>query len=135
MRSLSPALVGRLVLEELGNYLPIPAAHIMRTAVHDNANTPLYINTAGSWTDRPGARSQIPNLYLAGDFCQNPIDLATMEGAVVSARIAARELAADERVVLDGPSVAPEMSPFLLRLLVRLSAPLMVIPWLRARLG
>lgn len=135
MRSLSPGLVERLVLAELAAYMPIPTASITRTALHDNVSSPLYINTAGSWADRPGARTQIPNLYLAGDFCQNPIDLATMEGAVVSARIAAREIGHDEGVLLDGPELAPEMSPFLLRVLVRLSAPIMVIPWLRARLG
>ncbi|HKA87801.1 MAG TPA: FAD-dependent oxidoreductase [Haliangiales bacterium] len=135
MRSLSPGLIERLVLAELREYLPIPAASVVRTALHDNADTPLYINTAGSWADRPGTRTQIPNLYLAGDYCRNPTDLATMEGAVVSARIAARELGHDEGVALAGPDVPREMSPFLLRLLVRLSAPIMVIPWLRARFG
>src|SRR5262249_26083614 len=92
MRSLSPGLIERPVLAELPNDLPIPAATVVRPALHDTADTPLYINTAGSWADRPGTRTQIANLYLAGDYCRNPTDLATMEGAVVSARIAAREL-------------------------------------------
>lgn len=135
MRSLSPDLISRLVMAELRAYLPIPESMVVRTALHDNADTPLYINTAGSWTDRPEARTQIPNLYLAGDYCQNPIDLATMEGAVVSARLAARELGHDEGVVVDGPTLPPEAPPFLLRLAVRASAPFMVIPWLLSRLG
>lgn len=58
-----------------------------------NANaTPLLINTAGSWKDRPGVRTQVPNLFLAGDFVQTDIDLATMEGANESGRRAANAI-------------------------------------------
>jgi len=135
LRSLSPALVMPLVLEELAAYLPIPPADIVRTALHDNVSAPLYINTAGSWPDRPEARTQIPNLYLAGDYCQNPVDLATMEGAVVSALIAAKELADDEGLLVSGPELPPEVPPLLLRLLIKLTAPLAAVAWLRARWG
>ena len=53
---------------------------------HNNNETPLLINTAGSWTQRPTARTPIPNLMMSGDFVQTDIDLATMEGANESAR-------------------------------------------------
>jgi uncharacterized protein with NAD-binding domain and iron-sulfur cluster len=60
-----------------------------------NANqTPLLVNTAGSWNDRPGVRSKIPNLFLAGDYVQTDIDLATMEGANESGRRAANAILA-----------------------------------------
>ena len=53
---------------------------------------PLLINTAGSWTKRPRARTKIPNLFLAGDYVQTDIDLATMEGANESGRAAVNAL-------------------------------------------
>ncbi|NYI99568.1 uncharacterized protein with NAD-binding domain and iron-sulfur cluster [Nocardioides thalensis] len=54
--------------------------------------TPLLINTAGSWEDRPKARTKIPNLLMTGDFVQTDIDLASMEGANESARYAANAI-------------------------------------------
>ena len=52
------------------------------------------MNTAGSWKDRPGVRTRLPNLFLAGDFVQTDIDLATMEGANESGRKAANAILA-----------------------------------------
>jgi len=49
---------------------------------------PLLVNTVGSWDKRPQARTKIPNLFLAGDYVQTDIDLATMEGANESGRAA-----------------------------------------------
>jgi hypothetical protein len=53
---------------------------------------PLLINQAGSWEYRPEARTQIPNLFLAGDYVRTNTDLATMEGANESARRAVNAL-------------------------------------------
>ena len=47
---------------------------------------PLLVNTAGSWANRPGAVTKIPNFFLASDFVQTNTDLATMEGANEAAR-------------------------------------------------
>jgi len=54
--------------------------------------TPLLVNTAGSWPDRPDVRTRLPNLFLAGDFVRTDIDLATMEGANESGRKAANAI-------------------------------------------
>ncbi len=54
--------------------------------------TPLLVNTAGSWKDRPESRTRIPNFFLAGDFVRTGIDLATMEGANESGRKAANAI-------------------------------------------
>ncbi len=58
-----------------------------RTRRNSNA-TPLLINTVGSWQHRPEAVTEIPNLFMSGDFVRTDIDLATMEGANESARAA-----------------------------------------------
>jgi uncharacterized protein with NAD-binding domain and iron-sulfur cluster len=48
--------------------------------------TPLLVNTVNSWQNRPQARTEVPNLFLSGDYVQTDIDLATMEGANESGR-------------------------------------------------
>ncbi|MEA2171388.1 MAG: hypothetical protein QOF76_4688 [Solirubrobacteraceae bacterium] len=53
---------------------------------------PLLVNTVGSWDKRPQAATKIPNLFLAGDYVQTDIDLATMEGANESGRAAVNAL-------------------------------------------
>jgi Flavin containing amine oxidoreductase len=41
---------------------------------------------------RPTATCEIPNLFLAGDFCRTFVDVVTVEGAVVSGLNAAEAL-------------------------------------------
>ncbi len=53
---------------------------------------PLLVNTVGTWEKRPTARTKIPNLFLAGDYVQTDVDLATMEGANESGRAAVNAL-------------------------------------------
>jgi hypothetical protein len=55
---------------------------------------PLLINTAGSWADRPDARTRIPNLWLASDYVRTHTDLATMEAANEAARRAVNAILA-----------------------------------------
>jgi uncharacterized protein with NAD-binding domain and iron-sulfur cluster len=47
---------------------------------------PLFINTAGSWRNRPHAVTAIENLFLAADYVRTNTDLATMESANEAAR-------------------------------------------------
>src|SRR3954454_13288480 len=59
----------------------------------ENRNdTPLLVNTVGTWTKRPQAHTKIPNLFLAGDYLQTDVDLATMEGGNESGRAAVAAL-------------------------------------------
>jgi uncharacterized protein with NAD-binding domain and iron-sulfur cluster len=53
---------------------------------------PLLVNTVGTWAKRPKARTKVPNLFLAGDYVQTNVDLATMEGANESGRAAVNAL-------------------------------------------
>jgi uncharacterized protein with NAD-binding domain and iron-sulfur cluster len=59
---------------------------------------PLLVNELGSWWIRPNAYTEIPSLYLAGDFVRNNTDLATMEGANEAARRAVNALVADRGI-------------------------------------
>ncbi|MGI5218208.1 hydroxysqualene dehydroxylase [Nocardia sp. CA-290969] len=54
--------------------------------------TPLLVNTVGSYDHRPHAHCAIPNLFFGGDHVRSHIDLATMEGANESGRNAANAI-------------------------------------------
>jgi zeta-carotene desaturase len=84
-----------LLLEEICEYLPITPADVESWELNPNTGVPLFINTIGAWPNRPGAKSKIKNLYLAGDFAKNAIDLACMEGAVSAALETAGQILAD----------------------------------------
>jgi hypothetical protein len=55
-----------------------------------NVGRELFINEVGSWKWRPETRTKVPNVFLAGDFCKNFIDVVSLEGAVVSGLQAAQ---------------------------------------------
>jgi hypothetical protein len=119
LASLADADATRVLLDEARQYLPFDDADLDWTVLNSNLTKPLFINTIGAWPNRPSARTLAPNLYVAGDFVKNPIDLACMEGAVHSALQAARALlhAAGER---DLPTPAhPPTYPRALLLLLR----------------
>jgi uncharacterized protein with NAD-binding domain and iron-sulfur cluster len=83
------------LLEEIGEYLPIKPSDVESWEINPNTQVPLFINTIGAWPNRPRAQSQVRNLYLAGDFVKNGIDLACMEGAVSAALEAACKILGD----------------------------------------
>jgi uncharacterized protein with NAD-binding domain and iron-sulfur cluster len=74
------------------SYFLDPGIHWHPRRGRNTNETPLLVNTVGSWEKRPQARTKVPNLFLAGDYVQTDIDLATMEGANESARAAVNAL-------------------------------------------
>lgn len=56
-----------------------------RSHYQSNKDEVIFINQVGSWDWRPETHYRaIPNLFFAGDFCRNRIDMATAEAAVTS---------------------------------------------------
>jgi uncharacterized protein with NAD-binding domain and iron-sulfur cluster len=65
-----------------------PGIHWVSSRKANRNDTPLLVNTVGTWEKRPQAHTPIPNLFLAGDYVQTDVDLATMEGGNESGRAA-----------------------------------------------
>jgi NAD(P)-binding Rossmann-like domain/Flavin containing amine oxidoreductase len=83
-----------LLLKELQRFLDFRPGDVDKDRCHvqTNVGEELFVNQVGSWDHRPKATCDIPNLFLAGDFCQTFVDVVTIEGAVVSGLLAAEAL-------------------------------------------
>jgi hypothetical protein len=130
-----------LLLEEICEYLPIKPADVESWELNPNTDVPLFINTIGAWPNRPRPKTKVKNLYLAGDFVKNAIDLACMEGAVSAALEAAAQILSDhgETGTLPVVQVPPEWPRWLLVLARILMVPMVavarVIAWLEEKLS
>jgi hypothetical protein len=88
------------IIHELARFVPFTYADIDYWHIQANVGAELFVNEVGSEQWRPqGPRGGVPAVFLAGDFCQTFIDVATIEGAVVSGLEAAR--AVQEQAKLD----------------------------------
>jgi hypothetical protein len=133
LRSLSDGLIDQLLLDELRAYLPIPMGAIVRRYLHNNVSSPLFVNGVGAWSYRPRPRTRIANLYMAGDYCRNAIDLATTEGALYSGLHTARAALRDLGYSGAKPIRPPENPRLLYRAAWAAGAPLMTVPLLYRR--
>ena len=130
-----------LLLEEIGEYLPITQADVESWELNPNTDDPLFINTIGAWSNRPRAKTKIQNLYLAGDYVKNAIDLACMEGAVSAALEASAQILRDhgESESLPVVQVPPEWPRALLVFVRILMLPgvavARVIAWLEEKIS
>jgi predicted NAD/FAD-dependent oxidoreductase len=89
-----------LLLRELKRFIQFEDADVdlSRTHLKTNVGEELFVNQVGSWEHRPRATCKIPNLFIAGDFCQNVVDVVTVEGAVVSGLNAAQAVCNRHRI-------------------------------------
>jgi len=128
-----------LLLEEICEYLPMTPADVESWELNPNTDVPLFINTIGAWSNRPRAKTKIQNLYLAGDYIKNAIDLACMEGAVSAALEASAQILRDHGETESLPIVqVPAEWPRALLVLARiLMIPIVavarVIAWLEEK--
>lgn len=106
LANLSKEEAQKAILRELAKYLEFTTREVdmRRTDLQLNDDAPLFTNTVGSWQYRPNAgvykdsvsAVEFKNLYLAGDYCRSEVDVVCLEGAVLTARRAARAIAEKE---------------------------------------
>lgn len=74
------------ILHELRKYLYFEKDEIEidLLEIDRNVGRELFIDETGAWQWRPETVSGIDNLFLAGDYCKTPIEVVSLEGAVVS---------------------------------------------------
>lgn len=89
-----PASALDYILVELRRFLPFGGRDIYpeKTRINTATGEALFANVVGSERHRPGTTGRVPNLFLAGNFCQTFVDIATVESAVVSGLLAAEEV-------------------------------------------
>ena len=112
------------LVAELCRYLPdvfeLADIDMARTYIQTNTGDRLVVNDVGSWQFRPRTTCRIPNLFLAGDFVQTPVDVVTIEGAVVSGLLAAEQVrrhqGVGEPIHVRWPDAYPEVALEALRL-------------------
>lgn len=100
------------LMEDFRRYFPkIRDEDIAKVDFQNHVQEPLFMNNVGNWAYRPTSSTQIPNFFLAGDYCRSAIDLVCMEGALSTGLHAAEAV----RTVLDCPDsievLAPEQYP------------------------
>jgi protoporphyrinogen oxidase len=132
-------LNGLHMIRELAQYLPYfkPPQHWgdehsdidwSRTAFHSNKDDVIFVNQVGSWEYRPETHmpDKVSNLYFAGDFCRNQVDMATVEAATTSGINAAMALQASaprgKKIELLKPPIVPDAAVAALKLLMAPSA-------------
>ncbi len=105
-----------LVLKELQRFLDFELDDVEKDRCHvqTNVGEELFVNQVGSWDYRPTATCKIPNLFLAGDFCQTVVDVVTVEGAVVSGLLAAEALRRRRGIGAPIDIVEPDTYPAIL---------------------
>jgi len=81
-----------------------------RTLFQSNDGNRLFVNDVGSWQWRPvAAYSALERVFIAGDFCQTDVDMATVEAAIQSGVAAAQAVQAKDKTAkgVRGEPIAP----------------------------
>jgi hypothetical protein len=84
LQGLPPDEMAELIIKDVLDWLQLDRLAVQSYSLHANVHKQLFLNTVGSWHFRPSTKTQIPNLYIAGDYCRSQADLTTMESAVES---------------------------------------------------
>jgi protoporphyrinogen oxidase len=138
LRGLDDEAQFQVLFDEIRQYLDIDMTDIADYEFQSNLQTPLFINTVAAWPNRPEVNcSHVPNLFFAGDWVRNGIDLACMEGAVSSAMNAARAIDQAEHKSSELPEaqVPHRHHTFTMMLAKLLLLPFALVIWLLARAG
>lgn len=82
-----------LILDEVLLFLGQSRADVESIHYRSNVDSPLFLNEVGSWHDRPEVVTAVPSIVLAGDYIRNSFGIASVEGAIMSAKQAVINLA------------------------------------------
>jgi predicted NAD/FAD-dependent oxidoreductase len=85
----------RKVLDEFGQFIPFEKANVIweKVVLLSNQKHRLFLNTVGSMVNAPKINYEdVPNLFFAVETKENPVPIATVEGAVIGGLQAARAL-------------------------------------------
>ncbi len=108
------------IMAEMRRYLPgLEADNVKAVDFQPHVEEPLFMNDVGAWQFRPDTRSQLRNLYFAGDYCRSHIDLLSMEGAVTTGLLAAEAIRLDAGVQQPVRIMEPQTYPRWLLLLAK----------------
>lgn len=120
--SLSETVAVDEIVREIGRYVPeVYPDNIADVVFAPHIDTPLCLNTVGSWQWRPTARTGIENMYVAGDYCRAQVDIVSMESAVESGLAAAEALRADDALAPPIEVAQPAIPPRWQLVLVRVA--------------
>jgi uncharacterized protein with NAD-binding domain and iron-sulfur cluster len=115
LENVSEDVAVKAMLDELFEFLPPLRDHpIEKTDFQSHLHEPLFMNEVGAWHFRPKAKTEIPNLFLAGDYCRTHIDLVSMEGATSSGLLAAEAVRQHAGVDMPVAILVPDEWPRLL---------------------
>jgi predicted NAD/FAD-dependent oxidoreductase len=115
-------MLKELLINGLSRYIPFDPSDIdhARTHLQTNLREALFTNEVGSDELRPHTECGIANLFMAGDYTHNPIDVVTIEAAVVSGLQAAeavrRRARLGQPIEIVLPSTVPEIALLPLKL-------------------
>jgi len=125
------------LMADLRRYLPSATPNAIDHVVfRSHVGEPLFMNNVGGWSFRPEAATQVPNLFLAGDYCRSHIDLVCMEGALSTGYRAAEALRSAVGLTSPVEVLQPKVYPPWLMVLGRFALlPLAAAAKLRALLG
>jgi len=122
VNSETPVTAADFLIQDLHNYVDFSDDDIdmVRTDIQTNELFRLFITEVGSWENRPDTTTNFPNMFLAGDFIRNVVDVVSLEGAVTSglhAAEAVRQLDnVPDPVQIEKPKYYPELAIWPLKL-------------------
>jgi hypothetical protein len=109
-------VIADLLLRELQRYVRFDRESDIlhcRTRLQSNAGEELFVNAVDTWDARPRTTTAAPDLFIAGDFVQTPVDVVTIEAAAMSGLMAAEAVRRRTGQGRPVPIVLPDSYPAL----------------------
>jgi hypothetical protein len=132
IRALAPDEFVRALVDEVSRYLPLTwdIVDLDHTMAMTHIEEPLFMNNVGSNSRRVDPLDTgLENVFIAGDHANTPVDLASMEGAIVSALKVAQEIGSRRDRPIRGPMELRSVSKWFLRVWKVVRYPVALAAW------